>query len=80
MEAEPYQHRRNVPPSTSTVQRATTTIERVEQTLGYMEKCRAKEGHLMLFDRRTVPHDTAADEAEGQNETRGGSQVTVWTR
>ncbi len=67
-----------MPPSTSTVQRATTTIERVEQTLGYMEKCRTKEGHLVLFDRRTVPHDTD-DEAEGQNETRGDSQVTVWT-
>lgn len=40
----------------------------MEQTLGYMEKCRAKEGYLVLFDRRTVPHDTD-DEAEGQNET-----------
>ena len=55
------------------------TIERgVEQTLGYMEKCRSKEGHLVLFDRRTVPHDTD-DEAEGQNEARGDSQVTIWT-
>ena len=29
------------------------TVERgIEQTLGYMEKCNAEEGHLVVFDRR----------------------------
>ena len=50
------------------------TIERgVEQTLGYMKKCQAKEGHLVLFDRR--------DEARGEPSASAQSsgQVTVWT-
>ena len=51
------------------------TIERgVEQTLGYMKKCRAAEGHLVLFDRR--------DEAPGQesdHQPQSNGQVTVWT-
>ena len=50
------------------------TMERgVEQTLGYMRKCRAEEGHLVLFDRR----DEA--QAHGQSEPRNDGQVTVWT-
>ena len=56
------------------------TIERgVEQTLGYMEKCRSMEGHLALFDRRAAQRDDADDEAQGPNETRSNGQVTVWT-
>ena len=56
------------------------TIEHgVEQTLGYMEKCRSKEGHLVLFDRRTATRDIAADEAQYLVETRSDGQVTVWT-
>ena len=52
------------------------TIERgVEQTLGYMEKCHAAEGHLVLFDRR----DEADAHAHGQSEPRSEGQVTVWT-
>ena len=52
------------------------TIERgVEQTLGYMEKCRAEEGHLVLFDRR----DDAEKRTPGKGEAHGTSQVTVWT-
>ena len=51
------------------------TIERgVEQTLGYMEKCGAAEGHLVLFDRR----DEAQKQGLGQ-ESKGSDQVTVWT-
>ena len=51
------------------------TIERgVEQTLGYMEKCGAAEGHLVLFDRR----DEAQKQGIGQ-ESKGSDQVTVWT-
>ena len=51
------------------------TIERgVEQTLGYMKKCGAEEGHLVVFDRR--------DGAEAQSpasEAQDGGQVVVWT-
>ena len=49
-------------------------IERgVEQTLGYMKKCHAGEGHLVLFDRRDEGR------ASGQNEVRSTGEVTVWT-
>ena len=50
------------------------TIERgVEQTLGYMKKCHAEEGHLVLFDRR----DDAQRESSASPHSSG--QVTVWT-
>ncbi len=49
------------------------TVERgVEQTLGYMAKCGAEEGHLVVFDRREEP---AAPRRGGERE-RG---VAVWT-
>ncbi len=49
------------------------TVERgVEQTLGYMKKCGAEEGHLVVFDRREEP---AAPRRGGERE-RG---VAVWT-
>ena len=52
------------------------TIERgVEQTLGYMKKCRAAEGHLVLFDRR----DEADAHMHGPSEPQNNGQVTVWT-
>ena len=51
------------------------TIERgVEQTLGYMAKCRAEEGHLVLFDRR----DDAEKRTPGRDEAHSTSQITVW--
>ena len=52
------------------------TVERgVEQTLGYMKKCRAAEGHLVLFDRR----DEAQRPAPGQGGAQSNGQPTVWT-
>ena len=52
------------------------TIERgVEQTLGYMEKCHAAEGHLVLFDRR----EEAEKQPPGRNEAQSTGQITVWT-
>ena len=53
------------------------TIERgVEQTFGYMAKCRAEEGHLVVFDRREDrPAGAAADRSERQREASG---VSVW--
>ena len=53
------------------------TIERgMEQTLGYMEKCSAEEGHLVVFDRRKEP---SARERLGEDLERDGRRVTVWT-
>ena len=52
------------------------TIERgVEQTLRYMKKCGAAEGHLVLFDRRDDARAQAHDRSEPQND----GQVAVWT-
>ena len=52
------------------------TIERgMEQTLGYMEKCGAAEGHLVLFDRR----EEAEKQSPGRNEAQSTGQITVWT-
>ena len=71
------------------------TVERgVEQTLGYMEKCGAREGHLVVIDRRSEERRRGDGEAggsgpgpegeEARNEARRGSrqdggEVVVWT-
>ncbi len=47
------------------------TIERgMEQTLGYMKKCGAEEGHLVVIDRRTGAEDRRG--GEGAEDRRGG--------
>ena len=52
------------------------TMERgVEQTLGYMKKCGAAEGHLVLFDRR----EETQGKTPGQDEAQSTDQITVWT-
>ena len=52
------------------------TIERgLEQTLGYMAKCNAEEGHLVVFDR----WEPSAGERLGEDFERDGRRVTVWT-
>ena len=68
------------------------TIERgVEQTLGYMAKCGAEEGHLVVIDRRAGAEERRR--SEGTEEHRGGESgaangsgrrqdgrgVVVWT-
>ena len=66
------------------------TIERgVEQTLGYMKKCQAKEGHLVLFDRRDEGREPltgvrgalppSEKQAPGESGAQDSSRVTVWT-
>ncbi len=66
------------------------TIERgVEQTLGYMEKCGAEEGHLVVIDRRgeerrrsdgTQAPRSGEAAAGGSGEHRqDGRKVAVWT-
>ena len=59
-----------------------TTERGVEQTLGYMKQCDAKEGHLVLFDRRDeVQNEPSAQEAGAPAwaEPQSHGQVTVWT-
>ena len=53
------------------------TIERgVEQTFDYMDTCGAKEGHLVIFDRRAnKPAGKPADRDESQ---RNAGAVAVW--
>ena len=60
------------------------TVERgVEQTLGYMAKCGAEEGHLVVFDRRSEGAEDrrGGDGEAGGSEERGhdGRKVAVWT-
>ena len=42
-----------------------------------MKKCDAKEGHLVLFDRRDEAQRQASDQS-GQSGAQSGGQVTVW--
>ena len=65
------------------------TVERgVEQTLGYMAKCGAEEGHLVVIDRRAGAEEHRGGEgSEGSEGGAGGSErrqdgrrvVVVWT-
>ena len=67
------------------------TVERgVEQTLGYMAKCGADEGHLVVIDRRAGAeergHSEGAEEhrdggggADGSGRRQDGRGVVVWT-
>ena len=56
------------------------TVERgVEQTLDYMEKCGAKEGHLVVIDRRSEARRGGEDEAEPSGAPRDRRGVVVWT-
>ena len=74
---------------------AWTVREGVKQTLGYMKKCGAKEGHLVVIDRRTGAEDrrtgaedrrtgaedrrTGKGEADGGGGRQDGRGVVVWT-
>ena len=67
------------------------TVERgVEQTLGYMAKCGAEEGHLVVIDRRTGTEERGRgggaeerpggeDGAEGSGRRQDERGVVVWT-
>ena len=58
-------------------------IERgMEQTLGYMAKCRAEEGHLVVFDRRGEAGERRRDSkagAEPSERRQDGRSLTLWT-
>ena len=59
------------------------TIERgVEQTLGYMARCGAAEGHLVVIDRRAGAEERwrgEGHEADGSGRRQDGRGVVVWT-
>ena len=58
------------------------TVERgVEQTLGYMAKCGAQEGHLVVIDRRIGAEERrdGEGEADGSGRRQDGRGVVVWT-
>ena len=62
---------------------AWTIEEGAKQTLEYMEKCGAKEGHLVVIDRRSSAKDRRAGEggggAEGSVEPRHDARgVAIW--
>ena len=62
-----------------------TVEEGVKQTLGYMKKCGAEEGHLVVIDRRgeerrrTEERRHGHGEAGGSERRRDGQEVAVWT-
>ena len=55
---------------------AGTVEQGIEQTLGYMERCGADEGHLVVMDRRSeAPRQ---DDADAVGNSPGGAGVAVW--
>ena len=60
---------------------AWTVREGVKQTLGYMKKCRAEEGHLVVIDRRAGAEERRDGEggADGSGRRQDGRGVVVWT-
>ena len=68
-----------------------TVEEGVKQTLGYMAKCKAEEGHLVVIDRRAGAEERRRSEgAEGRRDSEGetggseerrqdGCGVVIWT-
>ena len=50
----------------------------VKQTLDYMEKCGAAEGHLVVIDRCSEDRRDSDGEADGSERRQNGRKVTVW--
>ena len=55
---------------------AGTVEQGIEQTLGYMERCGADEGHLVLMDRRSEAGRQGRSDAVGNDQN--GPGVAVW--
>ena len=53
-----------------------TIAEGMEQTRGYMDRCGAEAGHLIVFDR--APNRTWADKIFRRAPAGAGAPVTVW--
>ena len=50
----------------------------VKQTLGYMARCGAEEGHLVVMDRRSEERRDGEGGAEGGGRRRNVRGVVVW--
>ncbi len=57
---------------------AGTVEQGVAQTLGYMAKCGAEEGHLVVIDRRSEDRRDGGGGADGSGRRRDGRGVMVW--
>ena len=53
-----------------------TVTEGVTQTRGYMDRCGAEAGHLIVFDR--APERTWAEKVFRRDPAADGTPVTVW--
>jgi len=53
-----------------------TVTEGLEQTAGYMDRCRADEGHLVIFDRR--PKVAWSKKIFRRTKKAGGRTIVVW--
>ena len=58
---------------------AGTVEQGVEQTLGYMAKCEAKEGHLVVVDRRSEERRRREGATAAEGRRADGRAVVVWT-
>ena len=57
---------------------AWTVEQGVEQTLGYMGQCKAREGHLVVFDRRAKGRRHSEDGANGNGPRTDERGVVIW--
>ena len=57
---------------------AGTIARGVEQTFGYMNTCGAREGHLVIIDRRGAKPGGGADEVRESAHQQDGRSVVVW--
>ena len=53
-----------------------TIAEGLAQTAGYMDRCAADAGHLVVFDRN--PDKRWEDKVFHRHETRDGFDIHVW--
>ena len=53
-----------------------TIVDGLAQTLGYMDRCRASEGHLVIFDR--TPDRSWEEKIFVRDEEYEGKKITVW--
>ena len=58
---------------------AGTIEDGVKQTLGYMKKCGAEEGHLVVIDRRSEERRSGEAETGGSERRQDGLKVAIWT-
>ena len=53
-----------------------TISDGLEQTAGYMDRCAAESGHLVIFDRDEVR--SRDEKVFCRSESAGGGEILVW--